>query len=352
MGAFQPAKAIYKNLANLGPQINKGHFMLKNLVIYHYYEKDDSYRDNFLHFLTFGYSTEIDYVVVVAGGYSIDLPLAENITYVFTENLNNDFGGYCHAINNIIDVNKYEFFFFINSSVRGPFLATREKKLWTEYFIEQLDSDVGIVGSTINILSSNSYCSARYSEAYGAAINYSHVQTTSYLLPKKSLLHLIDQGFYNSSGILDKEDAIRDYELKLSQLIKRQGWNLKSLLPEYNKIDYRLPHGDINPTSENGDTCFKDAYFGRTIHPNEIIFIKTNREIYPLNYFDRLAYSLYVSGQATGQALQDRYVSSYLDKLRVVTSSKVRISYVPLLKTYKALIKKTVYRIKGKDFKD
>lgn len=219
--------------------------MQKSLVIYHYYEKDSSYRDNFLHFLTFGYSGECDYIVVIAGQHTLDLPSAENILYVFTENLGNDFGGYCHVINSVIDVNKYEFFFFINSSVRGPFLTARDKKFWIEYFIEQLEPDVGIVGSTINILPLSSPCAISYSEKYGEIKNCSHVQSTSYLLPKKTLLHLIDKRFFSSSGMPDKEDAIRDYEVKLSQLIKEWGWNLKSLLPEYNEIDYQIGRAHV-----------------------------------------------------------------------------------------------------------
>lgn len=326
--------------------------MLKTLVIYHFYEKDDSYRDNFLHFFTFGYSIEIDYVVVVAGKHTVDLPSADNISYMFTDNLNNDYGGYCYAINNAIDVSRYQFFFFINSSVRGPFLTSRDKKLWTEYFIEQIEADTGIVGSTINILSANSPVSRSYSEIYGGELNCSHVQTTSYLLSKNSLLHLINEGFYSSSGILDKEDAIRDYELRLSQILKINDLNLRSLLPEYNKIDYRLPHGDINPTSENGDACFKDAYYGRTVHPNEIIFIKTNRGIYPLAYLDKLAYSLLTLKQSSEQALSNQSLKGYRDRVNLAAFSKARISYVPLLKAYKALLKKTIYRIKGKDFRD
>lgn len=332
--------------------MNEDNFAPKTLVVYHYFEKDDSYRDNFLHFLTFGYSRECDYIVVLAGLHTLDLPNVENVSYVFTENLGNDFGGYCHVINTIIDINKYEYFFFINSSIRGPFLTARDKKLWTEYFIEQLKPDVGIVGSTINILPMSSQCAISYSEKYGEAANYSHVQTTSYLLPKKSLQHLIEKEFFSSPGIPDKEDAIRDYEVKLSQLIKERGWNLKSLLPEYNAIDYRIPHSDINPTSDQGDPCFKDGYFGRTIHPHEIIFIKTNRNLYSSAYLDRLTYTIFAIHQSSKKVIKSRDLKSYRARVNKVKSSKVRTSYVSLLKTYKTLIKKTMHRIKGKDFKD
>lgn len=323
--------------------------MSNTLVIYHYYEKDGAYRDNFLHFLTFGYSKEVDYVVILAGDHSVKLPYAENISFLFTENLNNDFGGYCHAINNTVDTNKYDFFFFINSSVRGPFLTARDSKLWTEYFIEKLQPDVGMVGSTINILPMDSPCSISYSKKYGQAENCSHVQSTSYLLPKKSLQHLIEVGFFASSGIPNKEDAIRDYEVRLSQLIKKQGWNLKSLLPEYNTIDYRIPHMDINPTSDQGDPCFKDGYFGRTIHPHEIIFIKTNRNIYSLAYFDRLTYTLFSLTQSSEKTLKSIDLASYHSRIDLIKSSKKRLSFIPLGQAYKALIRRMILKVKGKD---
>lgn len=330
-------------------KLNEDSFMPKTLVVYHYYEKDSTYRDNFLHFFTFGYSEEVDYVVVVAGSHTLSLPAAGNISYVFTENLNNDFGGYCFAINNIINVIRYEFFFFINSSVRGPFLTARDKRLWTEYFIDQIRPDVGIVGSTINILPKNTPCAISYASKYGGTENLSHVQSTSYLLPKKTLLYLIADGFFSSAGIPDKEEAIRDYEVRLSQLIKEQGWNLKSLLPEYNAIDYRTSHDDINPTSDYGDPCFKDSYFGRTVHPHEIIFVKINRNIYSPAYLDNLAFSLLSLDQSSEKILGSKDLSLYQSRIHLVKHSKERLSIIPLAQAYKALIKRTIRKIKGRD---
>ncbi len=322
--------------------------MSKTVVLYHYYEKDNSYKDNLLHFLSFGYSKTIDYVVIIAGKHSLHLPSADNISYVFTENLNNDFGGYCYAINNVLDISEYEHFFFVNSSVRGPFLTARDNKIWTEYFIEQVQADTGIVGSTINILPINAEWLVSYSEKYGLPENYSHIQTACYLLPKQTLLYLINEGFYSSSGILDKEDAIRDYEVRLSQLITRRGWNLRSLLPEYNKIDYRMPHNDINPTSDHGDPCFKDCYFGRSMHPYEIIFIKTNRAAWSPAYFDRLTYSLFSSGRACNELSESIDLGSYHARMNLVGCSKENVSYVPLGRAFKALWKKITRAIKGK----
>ena len=168
-------------------------------------------------------------------------------------------------------------------------------------------------------------------------------------LKMKSLLHLIKIGFFASSAIYDKEDAIRDYEVKLSQLIKKQGWNLKSLLPEYNAIDYRVPHQDINPTSNQGDPCFKDAYFGRTIHPHEIIFIKTNRDLYSLAYFDRLTHTLFSLAQSSEKTLKSIDLAGYHSRVGLIKCSKKRLSFIPLAQAYMALAKRTIRKVKGKD---
>lgn len=307
--------------------------MKKNLIFYHYFEKDISYRDNFLHFFSYGYSKELDYIVIISGPHSIDLPCADNIKYFFTENLNGDFGGYCYAINKITNLSEYEFFFFINSSVRGPFLTVRDKKNWTEYFIDQLEAGVGIVGSTINILPKSSQHAREYSAKYRDKAFYPHVQTTSYLLPKQTLTFLIENGFYSCEGILSKNDVVRDYELRLSQILIDQGWNLKSLLPEYNHLDYRDIAADINPTSVDGDLLLKNSYFGRTLHPYEAIFIKNNRELFTLEYLDRLAYSQSELIQCE-EPLISTDLNKYQAKIKLVKTSKDRILFTPLVRVF------------------
>ena len=64
------------------PRVNGG----KALVIYHYYEKDQSYIDNFSHFLRFGYDVDLSYLIIVAGEHTIDFPALDNIQYLFTKN--------------------------------------------------------------------------------------------------------------------------------------------------------------------------------------------------------------------------------------------------------------------------
>jgi hypothetical protein len=223
------------------------------LVIYHYYEKDQSYIDNFSHFIRFAYKPHLNYVIVVAGSYTIDLPKAPNIEYLFTKNENFDYGGYAAAIKTLGLSDRYDHFIFVNSSVRGPFLPVYAKRSWEQILIDLFDPSVGVVGTAISLTPSHHSIAKLYHAKYGkTALNeriLAHVQTTCYALSKDALRFLVDSGFYEIIRALSKDETVRDYEIRLSQLLLEHGHNLKCLLPEYSQPDYRKLKHDINVNS-------------------------------------------------------------------------------------------------------
>jgi hypothetical protein len=297
------------------------------LVFYHYFEKDHSYITNFFHFLRFGYSPSVDYVVVIAGVHTISLPQFKNLTYIFTENKNNDYGGYARALKTISNISSYDFFLFVNSSVRGPFRPTYTGKHWTECFTDLLIGNVGLIGSTINILPAPSPFSKSYKDKYGGTEPFSHVQTMAYGMPKSTLIFLLESGFYDLTHTLGKNEIIRDYEINLSQRIIAKGWNIRCLLGEYNAIDYREAHTEINPTSRNGDPSFGFAYFGRTAHPFEVIFVKTNRGMFTQKYLNRLAYTAHMQTAVPTELLNDVSFARYVKSLDAVATSTESVPF-------------------------
>jgi hypothetical protein len=78
----------------------------------------------------------------------------------------------------------------------------------------------------------------------------------------------------------------------MSQILLNNGYQIRSVCPEFNKIDYMVKHSNPNQTSSNGDILVDKGYWGRTPHPYETIFTKTNRNLINLDYIDRLAYSM------------------------------------------------------------
>jgi hypothetical protein len=309
----------------------------KILVLYHYFEKDLSYRDNLCHFLAFGIEPYADYLIIISGPHTLEIPAIANVKYVFTEPKCSDFGGYAQVINDGLNIEPYEYVFFINSSVRGPFIAPYQKQSWLDIFLEQLRSDgddVGIVGSTICTLDSNFRHSIHYQERFGGSPPFSHVQTMAYGLPNAVLKKLISSGFYQEDRDSTKTLAIENYEIHLSQLILQQGKNLRCLLPEFNQIDYRLPHVNINPTSTIGDPNEVLGYFGRSVHPYEVLFVKTNRHLYTEEYLARLTYSMEIaSGSFMPMALRkNEAVQNYLARIKALAISSNAVSdfsYLP-----------------------
>jgi hypothetical protein len=301
------------------------------LVLYHYYEKDQSYIDNFSHFLRFGYDSALNYLIVIAGECSLDLPSLDNVQYFFTENKNFDYGGYCAAIQTLDLWRQYDFYLFINSSVRGPFLPAYCNQEWANTFIEQLSDEVGIVGSAISITPSSHSISQMYHEKYGNLERnkhlLAHVQTTCYALSRRVLGQLINLGFYDENKSLNKDEAVRDYEIRLSQLILDMGLNLRCMLPEYNQVDYCGVHEDVNPASREGDSGFERSYFGRSAHPYESIFIKTSRDTFSEDDLMRFAFSMSFYRKLSNFLAQQAFLMAYIKKmetsaLRQLTESK------------------------------
>jgi len=266
------------------------------LVIYHYYEKDQSYIDNFLHFIQFAYRPELNYLIVIAGITSIELPQAGNITYFYAKNQNFDYGGYAQVIKDLKFEKNYANFIFVNSSVRGPFLPAHSQKIWANNLLELYLENIGIVGTAISLTPSHHAISKMYHEKYGYAEQnkniLAHVQSTCYVLSQPVLCSLINEGFYDVHESLSKDETVRDYEMRLSQNLLGRGLNLKCMLPEYNKPDYRSLSHEINPSSREGDSGFENSYFGRTVHPYEAMFIKTSRNTSSDSYLSQLAYSM------------------------------------------------------------
>lgn len=262
-------------------------------MLYHLYAAERLYLDNFRHFLAFGYDAEVDYYVIIAGERPPALPAAANITYVDTANHNHDYGGYSVALNGPVVHQRYDYFLFVNSSVRGPYLPHYIERPWHEILLSCLDDDVALAGATINILPPSSPYTAEFRSRHGGEPPFSHVQSMVFAMGRRRLEELLAHGVFSPQPRrLEKTHIITDYEILMSQLTLRAGFNIRCLLPEYNALDYRRPHRDINPTSVNGDPCFPGAYFGRTLHPFEALFVKTNRNIYPPQYLDALGRSM------------------------------------------------------------
>lgn len=263
---------------------------MRTLVFFHYFEKNETYKNNLLHFLRFGYDEAADFNIVVSGTSSVSIPELRNLRRIEVENKNFDYGGYSAAIAATPNLQSYDAFVFVNSSMRGPYIPSYVKGPWYRSFTDCFDDGVGLVGTAINECSSAD--AELYRKKYGGSGSCAHVQSTAYAMPAATMRLLLDKGFYEDRPPLDKGDVISEYELRLSQLVLQNGWNLKCLLPEYNLVDYRTGAACSNVTSRRGDPSWPFGYFGRSAHPYETMFVKTERGLFSLAYLNRLSASM------------------------------------------------------------
>lgn len=275
-------------------------FPIKICCLYCYYEKNDLYKNNFEYFLEHPDTLtmpnnsykKIDYYLILNGVCSIDLTKYKQLPNVFIINRNNvgfDFGAYSHVITSNILKDKYDYYFFINNSVIGPYKQSNEH--WTDTFINlfskiESNPSVKIVGTSINIHKPlNSKMNKQLIELYGDKPVYSHVQSMFFCISRDYFEFLMSHNFfdYNLVQNEDFEQIIIKKEIGLSQYAINNGWNINCLLPIYKNLNYSLIDFDINKSSDFGDPYFPNCYFEKNIKNTEVVFFKNTRFIHDLS---------------------------------------------------------------------
>jgi hypothetical protein len=252
---------------------------MKILCVYAYYEKSQEYINNFIFFLQNGIYTDMEYIIVINGKCSIDIDayIKENknlkLTVLKRENIGYDFGAYYDALIKM-DVlnNPYNYYIFLNTSVRGPFLKYNsgfDSTNWYKMFTNMIIDDVKLVGTTINI------CTLKFDNLKEFSPPYTHVQTQFFAMDHECLVFLFNDIFEKNKDESNFYTLIELKEVKMSLLVLKNNWNINCILSHYKNLDYRQIKNNFNPTSRNGDCSFRYAYFGRTYDKYEIVFIKT-----------------------------------------------------------------------------
>jgi hypothetical protein len=253
----------------------------KYCCIYAYYEKDDLYKDNFIFFLKNGILEDVDYYIVINGNCTVDTSLyvkKENIIIYNRENIGYDFGAYSYAIKKLIK--KYDYYFFLNTSIRGPYLKKNNQK-WTVDFLNLFnDENVKVVGTSINIFTTNNFNEYDLTKIYNKKSPFTHIQSMFFCIDNEYFDYLNKINFFNEEEMNNAKNIeyiIAHKEIGLSQNALNNNWNINCILSKYKNINYLKLDRDINNTSYYGDPYYKKSYFGKDIDKYEVIFYKNNR---------------------------------------------------------------------------
>ncbi|KAK9918451.1 hypothetical protein WJX75_004177 [Coccomyxa subellipsoidea] len=168
----------------------------------------------------------------------------------------------------MVNTRKYKYFFFMNSSVRGPFLPSYHEASvhWTTLYTQRLNNDVKLVGSTIN-------CQPIFwlSDTANEMRHNPHVQSYVVATDKVGLQILRDDGtIFKCYESL--QDVVWYSEVGASRAILEAGYTIDALMMKYTGVDWR---NKGNWNCNDRQNPYDDfAYDGLMINPLEVLFVK------------------------------------------------------------------------------
>lgn len=193
------------------------------------------------------------------------LELPPYVKCIYRENIGFDFGGWSDALLKENLYRNYDSFIFVNSSVIGPFTPSYFKGKWTDIYLEPLNESMRLFGSTINSMRKPT--------------ENSHVQSYIFSMERETLEYLIQEGIFTTSSYAKTlYEAVLYKEIRMSRLICAKGWNIGSLLPYYNGVDFTFRS---KSPAEYGipflDDVMYPRYRGELWNEHQLVFIKGNR---------------------------------------------------------------------------
>lgn len=267
------------------------------LVIYVFASKCNTSEANLNYFLQHGISKRSSYtylIVIQDGATSSDvwpqLPkVPPNVRIVSHPNECFDVGtvGWLLFESGEVQVSHYDFFIWLNPSVRGPFVPTwMDPSEWPLLFTSKINSIIKLSGTVLS-------CGGIVDEILGERIN-PHLQ--SYLLATDRV----------GLSVLRKKDVFRCYkryteviyfgEVGASLAILQAGYNIHSAMLRYKEVDWR--NRDTWKCNRGTSPIIPGHNDGISIDPLEVMFVKVKEKqlswestVRALKYTDMSGYS-------------------------------------------------------------
>ena len=236
--------------------------MNKTLVLYVFHifnERVEKFINNAIF-----YDENIDFIVI-CNNKNIIFNVPHYVKKIYRDNIGYDFGGWSEALltNNLYK--NYENFIFVNSSVIGPFISSNYKGKWTDIYINGLQNNIKLFGSTINTCRD--------------PVNKSHVQSYIFSMDKNTLEYLIKCDIFSLTNHAKTFiDAVWNKEVLMSRKIINNGWNIGSLFNYYKNIDFTFSNKKPEQYNINFlDDIMLPIYYNKLWNVYQLVFIKGNR---------------------------------------------------------------------------
>jgi hypothetical protein len=234
---------------------------MKTLVLYVFH----IFNDRVNHFINncIFEDEKVDFIII-SNDKNNQINVPHYVKTLYRDNVGYDFGGWSDALltNNLYE--KYTHFIFVNSSVIGPFISSGCKQKWTDIFLNELQNNIKLFGSTINTI--------------GNPLEKSHVQSYIFCMDKNTLLYLIQCEIFSMTNCAKEfGDAIGQKEILMSRKIIENNWNIGSFLQHYKHVDFTFKEKKPSQYIEFFRDIMYPRYRNNLWNEYQLVFIKGNR---------------------------------------------------------------------------
>jgi hypothetical protein len=215
------------------------------------------------------YDDNVDFIIIsntnVENNNVLNISNQNNVKILYRNNVGYDFGGWSDALLKDNLYENYDYFIFANSSIIGPFFKPSFKGKWTDIYVNGLQNNVKLFGSTINTM--------------GDPLKSAHVQSYIFSIDKITLKYLIDCSIFSTTNYAKTfHNAIFDKEVLMSRKIIENNWNIGSLMKYYENVDFTFRHKKPKDYSIKFlDDVMYQKYRFEIWNEYEIVFVKGNR---------------------------------------------------------------------------
>jgi hypothetical protein len=249
----------------------------KTLVLYAYFEQDLIRRDNLEFFLKYGVrknDPDIDYIFIINGfKCTCEIPVRDcrNIKAIRRENTGWDFEAWRYGLlMKKESLQSYDYFAFLNSSVRGPFAPMYfDSFYWVEAYLSLINEKVKLAGASINCQVSP------------------HVQSFVFVTDKVGFKLLKDKGIFEPVFERNVRDLIENREVGMSKIILENGYQITCMLSKYWNIDWTKPEAQSCNCLKNPTEGEEKPYSGMSLHPFENMFPKCKKGVHNLDEIEK-----------------------------------------------------------------
>ena len=238
-----------------------------------YYETEDAKR-NLEFFIKHALHDKADFLFVINGDTTLDIPDRSNVRVVRKPNSCYDLGSHGQILFEREDLNlrqTYKRFILLNTSVRGPFIprwAQVMKTCWSDVLFAGLSDRIKLFGLTIYC-----HCPTSWLPEYNLTFEYfpAHVQSTVFAVDLIGL-----EAIRSQLACYEKQrDAIVFGETRMSQAIRDAGYQVDALYSGRMKYGHKATADEYLEKCLDWNPQVPETYDGMNIHPFDTLFSKS-----------------------------------------------------------------------------